>query len=232
MASKNLLYIIPRSVVFNYNEVPVFESLSQKDSSFLSSSLYLNQNEVVQKLSGTVDIHLGIDERDKNFIPAALENETFHKHFINSTEYLEYYSRIFSSLPHTGFPNIIMLLSNTIGIRQSDFIRAFNLLNHDDNNIIIGKSASGTIVFLGFNYFNEKLFEGLTLSDFTNGNIINRINGLDYFLFIFDGFYSIDNLNDFKNLYKILSTKESIEYCSSEMHEQFTHLFIEYKEIL
>ena len=232
MALKNLLYIVPRSVLFNIDEVPLFESLPQKDSSFLFAALYLNQNEVAQKLSGTVEVHLGLDEKDRDFLPKVLLNETFQKHFINTSEYLKYYSGLFSSFPQSGFPNVVILLSNTIGTKQSDFLKVFNLLNHDDNNLVIGKSANDNIAFLGFNFFNDKLFEGLSLSGLNNENILQRINKLDYYLFTIDGFFSIDDLNDFKNLYKILSTKESIEYCSSEMHEQFTHLFIEYKELL
>lgn len=232
MASKNLLYIVPRSVLFNINEVPLFESLQKKDSSFLFTALYLNQKEVAHKLPGTIHIHLGIDEKDVDFLPEVLLDETLNKHIINTSEDLNYYNKFFSSIPQAGFPNILMVLSNTMGIKQPDFLKIFNLLNNDDNNVVIGKSISGKVAFLGFNYFDERLLEGLLLADLSFENIIHRINKLDYFLFIVEGFYSIDDMNDFKNLYKVLSTKESIEYCSPEMHEQFTHLFIEYKELL
>ena len=40
------------------------------------------------------------------------------------------------------------------------------------------------------------------------------------------------DIQDFKTLYKELSKKESLIYCSQNMHEKFTHLFIEYKELL
>ncbi len=54
----------------------------------------------------------------------------------------------------------------------------------------------------------------------------------DLFLNTLNGFQLIENFSDFKNLYIELSKKESLSYCSQQMHERFTNLFIEYKDLL
>ena len=50
----------------------------------------------------------------------------------------------------------------------------------------------------------------------------------DYLLHVLSEFFIVNNFEDFKALYNILSKKESLEFCSQEMHEKFTHLFIEW----
>jgi hypothetical protein len=54
----------------------------------------------------------------------------------------------------------------------------------------------------------------------------------DYFVNVLNGSLFIEDINDFKILYRELSKKESLNYCSQNIHEKFTHLFIEYKELL
>jgi len=54
----------------------------------------------------------------------------------------------------------------------------------------------------------------------------------DLFLNTLNGFQLIENFSEFKYLYIELSKKESLSYCSQQMHERFTNLFIEYKDLL
>ena len=54
----------------------------------------------------------------------------------------------------------------------------------------------------------------------------------EYYINIFQGFQLIEDSADFKNLYIELSKKGSLSYCSEIMHERFTSLFIEYKNLL
>ena len=54
----------------------------------------------------------------------------------------------------------------------------------------------------------------------------------DYFVNTLSDVISVIDVNDFKKLYTELSLKKSNEYCSQQMHERFTHLFVEYKDLL
>jgi hypothetical protein len=52
------------------------------------------------------------------------------------------------------------------------------------------------------------------------------------FVHTLNNFMLIETKDDFIKLYNELSKKESMQYCSQNIHEKFTHLFIEYKELL
>ena len=127
---------------------------------------------------------------------------------------------------------LLFVMSNSVGITQQLIAKALNLLNNEDNNIVIAASPSGKVVLWGINYYDEKIFAELDSYDFTYDNFLKVIGKSDNFLFTIFGLLTVENLDDFKSVYKVLSTKESIEFCSHEKHELFTQLFIEYKELL
>ena len=63
-------------------------------------------------------------------------------------------------------------------------------------------------------------------------SILSLISSKDIFIHTLDNFLSINDFEDIKKLYIELSKKESLSYCSQNMHESFNDLFIEYKELL
>ena len=232
MATKNLIYIIPASVIFRQDSVPVFEGLSKEDSSVLFSTLYMNNKEVVQKLLGDLEFHFCFYEIDnENLLPEFSEMPD-NIHFYKLNESVKFFRQLFKTFPADEFPNILIIFSNTMGIKPSDLLKTINLLNHEDKNIVVGRSTNGKISIIAFNYYEDTLLETFSSFNFTYEELLPRINKIDYFFFLLNGFLTVDNLNDFKNLYKILSNKDSIDFCSHEMHEKFTHLFIEYKDLL
>jgi hypothetical protein len=96
----------------------------------------------------------------------------------------------------------------------------------------LGKSINQKLAFIGFNSFNADLFEGAELHDLDYDFFLNKISKFENFIHILDNFILIKDIEDFKNLYHQLSKKESFAYCSQEIHEKFTNLFIEYKDLL
>jgi len=50
--------------------------------------------------------------------------------------------------------------------------------------------------------------------------------------FVLNNFLKIESLKDFKELYSVLSDKKSENFCTGGIHESFTNLFIEYKDLL
>jgi len=108
----------------------------------------------------------------------------------------------------------------------------FNLLNIDDESLLIGKSKEGVIGVFGFNSYSVDIFNCLVKSDFNYNAFLSCIKTFNHFIHTLNDILLIKNIEHFKQLYIELSQKKSMEYCSQQMHEKFTHLFIEYKELL
>jgi hypothetical protein len=128
--------------------------------------------------------------------------------------------------------NNIILSADLIGINQIEVDKYFNLLNIDDESLLIGKSKEGVIGVFGFNSYSTDIFSCLVKSDFNYSNFLSCTKTLNHFIHTLNDILLIKNIEHFKQLYIELSQKKSIEYCSQQIHEMFTHLFIEYKDLL
>lgn len=102
----------------------------------------------------------------------------------------------------------------------------------EDEAIVLGRSINESLSFFGFNSFNKEIFEETDLLDLNYDSFLNRAAKYEHFIHVLDNFMLIKNIEDFKELYYRLSKKESFAYCSQEIHERFTNLFIEYKDLL
>ena len=98
--------------------------------------------------------------------------------------------------------------------------------------MIIGKSINGGVSFIGFNYLNQDLISAIHWDGLEFENLLHKVNKFDNFVYVWDNSLVVNSGKDFKLLYSELSKKESLEYCSQQMHEKFTHIFIEYKDFL
>lgn len=229
---KCYIFIVPSGPVFNAEEVEPFENLAKGDSSLLRSTLYLNYKDMLSKSSDNYEIVYFFDEKDRDCLPVEFNEEGVKKKFIRCSEGWENIAGFISGKINQDSANILILFSHTIGITPEKIDKYFNLLNHEDRNLLVGRTSQQKVSIVGLNYFENRMFEGLTSCYLTYDDFLHYVNRLDNFLFIVDGFNSIEHLDDFRKLYRILSTRESIEFCSHEIHERFTHLFIEYKELL
>jgi hypothetical protein len=119
-----------------------------------------------------------------------------------------------------------------MGINSNDTDRLFNLLTIDDEALVVSKTENNIISLLGFNNYTEVIFNNLIKSEFNYERFLYHLNPISHFIQIVNETLMIHDLDDFKKLYQYLSQKKSIEYCSQEMHERFTNLFIEYKDLL
>ncbi len=106
------------------------------------------------------------------------------------------------------------------------------MLNIDDNSLLLAKSSSGEIKVFGFNNYTDDLFKQLTDSSLMMDKFLSYNRSCTYYINTLSDVMTVTNVNDFKKLYSELSQKRSNEYCSQQMHERFTHLFIEYKNLL
>lgn len=229
---KCYIFIVPSGPVFNQEEVQNFETLSTGDSALLQSTLYLNYKDMLSKSQNGYEIVYFFDEKDRECLPAEFQEDGVKKQFIRCTEGWNNIADFIARKINQDSTNILILFSHSIGITPQKIEKYFNLLNHEDRNLLVGKSSCQKVSMIGLNYFENRMLEGLPSCQMTFDEFLQYANRLDNFLFIVDGFHSIETLEDFRRLYRVLSTRESIEFCSHEIHEQFTHLFIEYKELL
>ena len=114
--------------------------------------------------------------------------------------------------------------------RQSD--KMFDLLSIEDDSLVIGKSITNKVPFIGFNNIDRKLMIKLFEVKFDYEKFLLEAGKRELFINTLDGFQLIEGFEDLKNLYLELSKKESESYCSQESHERFTNLFIEYRDLL
>lgn len=217
-------YLLPLNPVFNQEDIPLFESMDKEHSSVLWSALYLNSYEVLS--SHSTPFIMILDERDRSFVPEIIKDcdnifygDTCNKEMLLRGLNDKYFGRT---------ENNIIFLSKSIGYTLKDIVKVFNLLNSGDDSLVLGKSTSNKICFAGFNVYPGFFENGVTDYD----NVLTQSCRRDSYLYTIDNFISLDSAADFKKLYNELSKKESLSYCSQDIHEMFTHLFIEYKDLL
>lgn len=227
----NAAYIIPSASFLNPVELSTFENFSIDDSKYLRSALYLNLVENFLIDENKTDCYFVLDECDRDFITDDFKVDKLNFHFAD----LKNQNLLFESLffkEFSSYKNNIILSSDLIGINRIELDKYFNLLNIDDESLLIGKSKEGVIGVFGFNSYSVDIFKCLVKSDFNYNNFLSCTKTLIHFIHTLNDILLIKNIEHFKQLYIELSQKKSIEYCSQQMHEKFTHLFIEYKELL
>jgi|WetSurMetagenome_2_1015567.scaffolds.fasta_scaffold147535_2 hypothetical protein len=227
----NAAYIIPFASFLNPEILNAFENFTLEDSKFLKSSLYLNLVENFLTEENKTDYYFVLDECDRDFITDDFKIEKLNFHFADLKNQNLLFENLFFKEFNTHKNNII-LSSDLIGINRIELDKYFNLLNIDDESLLIGKSKEGVIGVFGFNSYSVDIFNCLVKSDFNYNAFLSCIKTFNHFIHTLNDILLIKNIEHFKQLYIELSQKKSMEYCSQQMHEKFTHLFIEYKELL
>ncbi len=229
MKHNSSIYILSLHPVFNKELVPSFESLDKEHSTYLYESLLLNHKELTNKFYDNSNIIFCFDQNDKEHL-----TENFNKaeniNFIDTSR--ENILKSLSDKYFSRFNNNIIVFFNSIGITDNDLNNALNLLSIEDEAIVLGKSINESLSFIGFNSFNGNIFEEDDLLELNYDSFLNRAAKFEHFIHVLDNFMLIKNIDDFQELYNRLSKKDSFAYCSQEIHERFTNLFIEYKDLL
>jgi len=225
------IYVIPFYPDKDKTLLKSFDGLQESDIRFLQTTLYINILENLEKKSEDTDIHCIVDENTS--IQSEEDFKNFNYKFIytdikNKKELIDK----LSTKEFLLYKKNLIVLSDAIDIRTSDYEQYFNLLNFENNTLVIAKSKEDQIAVLGFNKFSNEIINSLMLSNFTYNDFLNRLKSCEYFMHIVNDVLLVRNVNNFKQLYSELSQKKSMEYCSQKMHERFTHLFVEYKDLV
>jgi hypothetical protein len=229
--NKDTVIIIAASAILNPKETRPYQNLSLNYSVYLNTLLYSNWLEIFKDISEQYEIIALLSEIDREFLPKYFIppeiQQIFYKEtpLKNLTDFLIKQSSVVNS-------KTLVLFYNSIGIKQSDISRVFNLNQSEESSLIIGRSVRGDIVFACTYGLDKDIFDPLLIINRKYDEYLSLISSKDIFIHTLDNFLSIDDFEDIKKLYIELSKKESLSYCSQNMHESFNDLFIEYKVLL
>lgn len=229
--SNSSIYLLPLHPVYNPEKTPSFESFDRENSILFYSSLYENFREVFEPFANKINIVYVFDESDKDFLPGYYKKEEIEI-FTGDIDKKSSMFRSLSEKYFNKFSNNLVLFSDAIGICPADIEKMLNILSLEDEVFVVEKTAKEEITLLGFNSFNRLMFEEINWYDFNYNSLLRLTASHDHFLHVLTDHLVIKTLDDFKTLYKELSKKDSLAYCSHNMHDKFTHLFVEYKELL
>jgi len=227
----NLICVFTTETIFNPKAAAKFDNLSMRDSMFLYALLLSNYVELLLLAGLRADIIFYLNKEDQNFLPKSFFPETLVNHFIDFSRH----NSVFDSIEKNIFPNysnFIFIHYKSIGITKKDLNRIFNLLNREEETTVIGKSPGNDLIFSAHNYVAKDIFSSFLANTRSYDKHLSEVNHRDTYVNLIEKYLSLNTFADFKKLYNHLSLKESLNYCSEQMYERFTHLFIEYKDLL
>jgi hypothetical protein len=229
--NKYSIFLIAQKPIFNPEKINMFEKLNKQYAIYLNSLLYFNWIEILSSLEKFFDFYLILNAKDKDFIPKNFIPDSGELILIE-TEKDEFVNDIFKNLRLVGYGKHIFIFFNSIGIRKEDISKTFDLLSIDDQAVVIGKSIDEKIAFFGTNTGDKRILNNLFSENITYNKLLNILSKEDIFIQTINKFSSINNFKDVKKLYIELSKKDSLSFCSENMHERFNDLFVEYKDLL
>ena len=187
--------------------------------------------EIVNSLGTDLNPFILFSEKDEEYIPKSFIPDNFNNIFYKSTR-LENVQEDLIKIPVVNGSKVLIIFYNSIGLKQSDIDRIFNLVHSEETTLVIGKSKRNKVILTCSYEVDKDLISPLFSTKRNFLNYLNYISSKDIFIHSLEGYFSIDDFEDIKKLYIELSKKESLSYCSQKMHESFNDLFVEYKELL
>lgn len=230
MKTSSCIYLISPFPVFNPERIPVFDRFNKKNSLTLYKALIGNHRENFISLPNNKDIVYCFDKSDEGFVPEIFNEKSTVQFCECGDENTSL--KLLADKFFNNFANNLLVFGFSIGFTSREINRAFDLLSMNDEAVVLGKCISDSVAFFGFNTFNQDIFDSIKCAGGSFDKILSKVNKYENFIHVVGNYQFIKDMEDFKKLYGELSKKESLAYCNQDMHEQFTHLFIEYKEFL
>ncbi|MCA0387429.1 MAG: hypothetical protein LCH52_02930 [Bacteroidetes bacterium] len=229
----NVLFYVSKPV-FNLFEVEEFPHFDKSNSSFLRRNLLINQFEVVSTLDLPVKITALFHQFDIS-AEGLDELQRFENLEIVFYEEGNQNQIIREILEDTDEAQNLIIAVNPLvmGLKPQDYVEMVKQVELEDETTFLIRSQNGYLSAVAFNYMESKQSDLLL-------NILKPYDKLLHQILMLNsrpitgGFAGtvVKSTKDFKLLYEYLSAKESIPACSFMMHDRFTELFVEYKELL
>lgn len=225
MRNNTRFFILSYFPIFNKDEIPCFENFDKEMSAYLYSALYSNLLEVLTNYGSEV-VSL-FHYEDEGHLPEQYLNDAFH--FFNPEDFNR--ESIAPVLVNASNSSItVFFMFDSIGFDKTMLNRLTDKLRNEDEVLVIAKSNRNDVTHFGI---NGALSEDISINKCLDYETMLKSNLTDNrFVQITNSVHSVRSFDDFKVLYRLLSTKENFHYCSLDIHDKFTHLFIEYKDML
>lgn len=225
------IYIIPSELFYADKSDNKLEGFKKEDILFLAETLYLNILENLEGKKDKLDVYCIWDENKNEEISEELKNNSCNKMFTDLSKPKVLFDKL-SAKEFSSYKSNLIVFSDVIDVKPENYDQYFNLLNAENEPVVIAKNKEGSIAIFGFNKYSEDVFNGLVAGRFNYNSFLGEIKSCEYFMHIVNDVLLVRNNDNFKQLYFELSQKSSTVYCSQQMHERFTHLFVEYKDLL
>jgi len=229
--NKNTVILITDSPVLNLTLVEPYQNLSVEYSVYLNSSLLSNWFELFSGIRDEIDPIILLSEEDKEYIPRKFIPKKFTTMFYSGSKLLNFSEDLFQ-MKRINDSKVMILFINSIGLTQSYVLRVYNLIHAEEASLVIGKSNRDRIIFCSTYGIDNELVNSLFITKRNYNEYLGLVTAKDIFIHTVGGFLSIDDFEDIKKLYIELSKKESLSYCSPNMHARFNDVFVDYKELL
>lgn len=227
---KDNIILVSDKVIYNPDKIIPFQNFSIEDAKLLYSTLFENNINNLMNLKGEFNLYLILNDLDKAAFAEYSKSINLNDFNLQFYEAQIDYNQIFENLKFFG--NTIIIYSDVMGISENSITEIRNLLNSIENSIVLGNSKINEICLVGCNHISENMITSLQNCGRNYTEFLSLINTEEYFINSMNDYLRVSNVESFKELYNDLSSKKSIEYCSQEFHEKFTHLFVEYKDLL
>lgn len=225
------VYIFPSELFHPEKINNSLNGFKNVDILFFAATLYLNILENLEGKKDKLDVYCIWDENEKGNLPEELKNSNYNFIFVDVAKQKESFDKL-SAKEFSSHKNNLVVFSDVVDLKPNNYDQCFRLLNAENESLVIAKNKEGNIAAFGFNKYSEDIFNGLISSKFNYNDFLGKIKSSEHFIHIVNDVLIVRSINNFKQLYIELSQKKSIEYCSQQIHERFTHLFVEYKDLL
>jgi len=231
MNSNKKLFCLIISKIFQENfRINKDKLITIEDIIFLKQNLLNNLIENISIFSNEnyVDIFVLLSNDEINIIEDKFFENKFNSSFI---KFVKENITIKESF-RDNYKNYFFIYSDVMGISSRLLNTSINLLAREENMLILSKSSSNDVCFIAKNKFDEKIFDLMLNKNLSYEEFLASREIDNFFIYTLTGTYRVNNFSSLKLLYSSLSNKESTEYCSQQMHENFTNLFIEYRDYI
>lgn len=228
----SVLFFAPKPV-FNQFEVDEFPGLDTAGSSALYRSLLINQMEVVQAWGkcgrSIVMLHQfdvgagGLDELQRFNEPGIVFYENENREEITG----EIAEEVLS-----GQGILIVVNPLVMGLTSNDYNFLAEVVDQEDEVTHVARATNGWVSSMAFNYFESEQKKTISAIPESWTGFLKALTILESRPLVSTSGLVVRSRKDFRGLYDFLSSKESIPACNFEMHDRFTELFVEYKELL
>jgi len=228
----SILFFVPYPV-FNQFEVDEFAGFDKPRTSFLYRNLLLNQLEVVHGWEGKKKITVMLHQFDVG-AEGLEELQRFE-----DAEVIFYEAGnegpILDELGEESLQNqelVVVVNPAVMGLTKADYLDLVNFADQEDEIVFVTRSSNGWVSSVSFNYHEAGQQSVISSIGDSWNKVLRDVAQLEARPLITTSGLVVKSRKDFRSLYDFLSSKESIPACSFEMHDRFTELFVEYKELL